>query len=181
MQEAAPFPAPMTATTDCQDVKLTPDEVAIALEATIAEPFTIPAALGRPPTAIPRYQAQVRPVLDRYRVKDYGKSKAARIDDGSGFPTFAELYVASRLRNAGWSCCWASVYQRLRFIDSWSWDAEKPILVSPPDDVFQVVAGIASIRQSATGRAKRSFGGLPDVIACMVGAPVRPDDAREVV
>jgi len=96
---------------------------------------------------------------------DYGKGSAAQIDDGLGYPTFAELLVAQRLRQAGWVSAWASAYGGLRYVESWRWDAAEPTLCPLPTHVLAVMDSIADIRRSLTGGAKRSFGGILDVIA----------------
>lgn len=144
---------------------IAPIEIAATLGVAMAKPVTIPGSLGQPPICVPRYAAELRQVFGRIRIADYGKGLAARVDDGTGFPTFAELYVASRLKTAGWACTWASAYGGLRFVESWAWDARHPVLLSPPQDVLQTLQRIADTRQSLTKRAKRSFGGITDVVA----------------
>ena len=71
-------------------------DVAAALGAEAGPPFVI-AAANWPVLSLPRYIAGLR-LLEKVRVADFNKGLAARIDDGQGFPTFAELLVASRLR-----------------------------------------------------------------------------------
>jgi hypothetical protein len=140
--------------------------VAAALGATVALPLVIPAALGQPPMSVPRYAAELRRVANGVvRIAAFGKGSAARIDDGAGLPTFAELFVSSRLRNVGWNCTWASAYPILQYIESWSWDSQKPSISPPPAHVLEILDGIAAIRQSLTKPLKRPFGGIPDVIA----------------
>jgi hypothetical protein len=86
-------------------------ELAPALGAIIVHPVLIPATLGQPPLSVLRYAAALRQVAAGVgRVATFGKGSAARIDDGAGFPTFAELLVSNRLRSAGWNCTWASAY-----------------------------------------------------------------------
>jgi hypothetical protein len=131
-------------------------EIAATLEAIIAQPLVIRAALGQPPISIPRYLAEVRRVLKGTRLADFGKGLAALIDDGTGFPTFAELWVVNRLRKAGWYSVWASTYGGLRFIDSWAWNAEKPLLIELPANILERLQRIATIRQTLSDRIRRT-------------------------
>ena len=80
--------------------------VAADLGAELVDPILIEAALGQPAMSLPRYSAVVRMATEE-RVATFNKGGAACIDDGDGFPTFAELLVAKRLRAAGWNCTWA--------------------------------------------------------------------------
>lgn len=140
-------------------------DVASALGASIGSPLQLPAALGQEPISVPRYTATLRQVVEGTRTAAFGKRSAARIDDGAGFPTFAELLVSTRLRVAGWECAWACVYGGMRFVESWAWNASNPSLVTLPSDVLEVLKRIAATRQSIIGGRKASFGGIPDVIA----------------
>ena len=138
-------------------------DVAAALGAEAGPPFVI-AAANWPVLSLPRYIAGLR-LLEKFRVADFNKGLAARIDDGQGFPTFAELLVASRLRAAGWKATWASAYRR-RFVDTWAWDALEPTLSQPlPTDVLNTLEKVAAKRNSLIGRPTSMFDGMPDVIA----------------
>ena len=140
-------------------------EVAQALHARIVAPMFIRPLFGTAGIAVPRYAAELGEVGDRSRTADYGKGAAARIDNGDGFPTFAELLVVHRLRAAGWTSAWASVFGGLRFIESWQWNEPQPIVHPLPPHVRKVIDKIAGTRQSMTNRTKPSHSGVPDVIA----------------
>jgi hypothetical protein len=134
--------------------------IAAALGAVVGAPLAIGAPQSRPALSLPRYVATVR-YLDKVRATD----SAAQIDDGQGFPTFAELLVASRLRAAGWQAIWASAYHR-RFVETWAWDALEPTLSKPlPAFVLDTLEKVAAKRNALVGHSKSIFDGTPDVVA----------------
>jgi hypothetical protein len=141
------------------------DDIALALHASLVAPLTVSARFKIPAWGLPRYSANLTAVAGRTRLADYGKGVAARIDDGFGFPTFAELLVADRLRAAGWTSAWASAYGGLRFVKSWPWDVTEPVLCLLPDHVHAVLREIADTRRSFTGHTSLPFAGILDVIA----------------
>jgi len=138
--------------------------VAADLGAELVDPILIEAALGQPAMSVPRYRAVVR-MAARKRVATFNKGAAARIDDGDGFPTFAELLVAMRLRSAGWNCTWASAYTK-QFIEMWAWNAKEPIASEKPSPrVLDLLQAVAAKRDGITGRRRSFFQGMPDVVA----------------
>ena len=139
-------------------------EIANALQATMGPPILIAGALKQASLRLARYTAKVN-LVQRVRVADFNKGIAARIDDGDGFPTFAELLVAKRLRTAGWAATWASAYRR-KFVAAWNWDELQPSISDPlPDCVLDTLRAVSSKRNSITSKRRDVFGGLPDVVA----------------
>jgi hypothetical protein len=137
--------------------------IAAALGAEVGQPLVISSA-DLPTLSLTRYIAAVR-LLDKVRAADFNKGAAARIDDGQGFPTFAELLVATRLKAAGWGATWASAYGR-KFVDAWAWDALEPRLSEPlPVRVLDTLKKVAARRNSLVARPRSMFDGMPDVIA----------------
>jgi hypothetical protein len=143
------------------------EEIALALNATIIRPQLLMGAFDRSAIEIPRYAATLQMVTTPVRLQDFGKGSAAQIDDGCGYPTFAELFVAARLRAAGWTSVWVSPYGRLNFIQDWPWDAPKPVIIQAPqmpERVINRLTGIAELRRQKLGERKVNFNGIPDVI-----------------
>jgi hypothetical protein len=138
-------------------------DIADALKATIGTPQAIPGAFGRPAIEIPRYTA-VLDKVGRRRSNHFGKHNAALIDDGSGFPTFAELLVAARLRDAGWESAWISTYGGFRAISAWPWDAFDPTVCDLPFALRRTIDRISGKRRELKNAAKPTFWGIPDVI-----------------
>jgi hypothetical protein len=138
--------------------------IAATLGAEVGPPLVIGSAPDRPVLSLPRYIAAVR-FLDKVRAEDFNKRSAARIDDGQGLPTFAELLVANRLRAAGWCATWASAYHR-RFVETWAWNALEPTLSKPlPAFVLETLEKVAAKRNALVGHPKSIFDGMPDVVA----------------
>lgn len=148
-----------------QSENLGRQDVAEALGGTVSAPQRIRSLFGRPAFFIPRYAAVLRRVSDKVRSNNYGKDAAALIDDGNGFPTFAELFVANRLRTHSWDCAWVSVYGGFRAIREWPWDVAKPSKITLPSLVDDRLQKIAELRRSLTNATTRSFGGVADVVA----------------
>lgn len=120
---------------------------------------------NRPSIFIPRYSASLKRISFPVRAENFGKGEAAQIDDGLGFPTFAELLICERLRRAGWEAVWASGFGSLRFINSWPWNLEKAIeRDSLPSRIMGLLKNIAVIRSQRV-TTKNLFGGISDVVA----------------
>jgi hypothetical protein len=75
---------------------------------------------------IPFFEATMTEVsgAEMVRVKHFRKGRNARIDDGEGLPSFAELVVASRFQRAGWNAVWRNNWAASGFYQSWAWDAD---------------------------------------------------------
>jgi hypothetical protein len=140
-------------------------EIALALGADIIGPQPVMGAFDRAAIKVPRYAATLRMVTAPVRLHDFRKGSAARINDGFGYPTFAELFVAARLRAAGWTSVWVSPFGRLQFIQDWPWNIAAPIPGELPKRVEDKLVGIAELRRQKRGERKVSFNGIPDVIA----------------
>jgi hypothetical protein len=140
------------------------EEIALALNATIIAPQPVMGAFDRAAIEVPRYAGTLSMVPGLVRLYDFRKGSAARIDDGSGYPTFAELLVAARLRAVGWTTVWVSPFGRLQFIHDWPWNVSQPVLDELPRPVMARLMDIAELRRQKRGDRKTSFNGIPDVI-----------------
>lgn len=140
------------------------EEIALALSADIVAPQLVSAAFGQSGIEVPRYAAILKMVTTPIRLRDFGKRSAARVNDGSGYPTFAELFVAARLRATGWASVWVSPFGGLRCIHDWAWNASEPLVEQLPRHITDRLVGIAELRRQKRREQKASFNGIPDVI-----------------
>src|SRR5262245_15571636 len=141
------------------------EEIAVALGARTITPQIVRGAFDRPSMEVPRYAATVRMSTAPVRFHDFGKASAAQVDDGFGYPTFAELLVTTRLRAAGWTSVWASRYGGLKWIQDWPWNVSQPTRCQLPARVMDRLSQIAELRREKQRKRKVSFDGIPDVIA----------------
>jgi hypothetical protein len=140
------------------------EQVALALNASIVEPQPVTAAFDQSAIEVPRYAAVLPMVAAPTRINDFRKGSAARINDGFGYPTFAELIVAARLRTAGWDSVWVSPFGRLSFVQDWPWNVPEPALGQLPEYVMERLAEISELRRLKRGEQKANFNGILDVI-----------------
>ena len=136
----------------------TPAELAALLGAELAESTVRMPDIGFE-CRLPIYRWKARKVSDRERVKTYNKGESAKLDDGNGYPTFAELIVISRLRSSGWDAGWANnARDPAVLIQGWAADAVEPIRTETPESV----RGLIRLIQEEAGRFARQVAGLDE-------------------